>query len=101
MAGQIKVNTEQVEQIAGNIERLNGQLNDSLKNAQTTINNLKNTWEGQASDSTVSSFNEFAQKYFQNYYDIIDQYVKFLRQNVASGYFQTETANTNLADAFK
>ena len=101
MAGQIKVNTEQVEQIAGTIERLNGQLNDSLKNSQSTINNLKNTWEGQASDATVSSFNDFAEKYFQNYYDIIDQYVKFLRQNVAAGYFQTETANTNLADAFK
>jgi WXG100 family type VII secretion target len=101
MAGQIKVNTEQVEQIAGNIERLNGQLNDSLKNSQQTINNLKNTWEGQASDATISSFNEFAQKYFQNYYDIMDQYVKFLRQNIATGYFQTETANTNLADAFK
>jgi WXG100 family type VII secretion target len=101
MAGQIKVNTEQVEQIAGNIERLNNQLNDSLKNSQQTITNLKNSWEGQASDATISSFNEFAQKYFQNYYDVIDQYVKFLRQNVATGYFQTETANSNLADAFK
>ena len=101
MAGQIKVNTEQVEQIAGTIESLNSQLSDSLQNGQNTISNLQNTWEGQASEATIGAFNEFAQKYIKEYYDVIDQYVKFLRENVAAGYFQTETANTNLADAFK
>jgi WXG100 family type VII secretion target len=101
MAGQITVNTEQVAQIASTIEGLNQRLNDSLKNSQNNVNNLKNTWEGQASDATISSFNEFAAKYFQNYYDVIDQYVKFLRKNISEGYSQTETANTSLADAFK
>ena len=36
-----------------------------------------------------------------NYHDVIDQYVKFLRENVAQGYFETETSNTSLADSFK
>lgn len=101
MAGQIKVNTDQVAQIATNIENLNKKLNEQLTECQTTIKNLSNTWEGEAATSTISSFDEFAAKYFQNYYDIIDQYVKFLRTNVDAGYFETETANTTLADAFK
>ena len=42
-----------------------------------------------------------ATRYFQNYHDIIDAYVKFLRQNVAADYVTTETSNTNLAEAFK
>ncbi len=101
MAGQIRVNTEQVAQIANSIEGLNKKLNDELIESQTTIKNLTNTWEGEAANATVSAYNEFAAKYFDNYYKIIDNYVKFLRTNVETGYFDTETANTNLADAFK
>jgi len=101
MAGQIKVNTDQVGQIATTIEGLNKELKEKLENSKKIINDLGNTWEGEASQATISSFNEFASKYFQNYYDIIDNYVKFLRTNVDQGYFETETANTNLADSFK
>jgi WXG100 family type VII secretion target len=101
MAGQIKVNTDQVAQIASDIEGLNNKLREQLQSTQTTIKNLSSTWEGEASSATISSFEEFASKYFQNYYDIIDGYVKFLRTNVESGYFETETSNASLADAFK
>ncbi|OCA87675.1 hypothetical protein A8F94_07415 [Bacillus sp. FJAT-27225] len=101
MAGHIKVNTAQVADIANTIERLNTQLADELKTSQSTVKNLTNTWEGEAAQATVSSYDQFAAKFFQQYYDILDSYVKFLRMNVDQGYFETETANTNLADAFK
>ena len=101
MAGLIKVNTAQVGEIATTLEGLNTRLSEELKAGQTSIKNLANTWEGEAAQATVASFDEFSAKYFQNYYDIIDSYVKFLRVNVNQGYFETETVNTNLADAFK
>jgi WXG100 family type VII secretion target len=101
MAGAIRVDTAQVEQIASSIETLNKKLTDELTTGQSSIKALNNTWEGEAAQATIASFDEFAAKYFQNYYDIIDGYVKFLRLNVAQGYFDTETVNTNLADAFK
>ena len=102
MAGNsITINTEQVEQIANSIEELNTRLREELNNCKATIDNLENVWEGDASRETISSFDEFATKYFQNYEDIITQYVKFLRTNVAQGYFDTETQNIGLADAFK
>ncbi len=102
MAGNsIRVNTDQVAQIATNIENLNKRLTEELNNSKATIDQLANVWEGEAAQATISSFDEFASKYFQNYEDIITQYVTFLRTNVEQGYFETETANINLSDAFK
>ncbi|MBQ7186004.1 MAG: WXG100 family type VII secretion target [Ruminococcus sp.] len=102
MAGNsIKINTDEVEQIASDLERLNGKLEDTLNHSKQTINDLDDIWEGEAAQATISAYNSFAQTYFQTYKDVLDQYVKFLRQNVAKGYTDTETTNINLADAFK
>lgn len=102
MAGNsIRVNTDQVAQIATNLENLNARLTEELQSSKATIDQLANIWEGEAAQATISSFDEFAAKYFQNYEDIIKQYVQFLRTNVEQGYFDTETQNIGLADAFK
>lgn len=102
MAGNsIRVNTDQVAQIASNLESLNKRLTDELNNSKATVDQLANIWEGEAAQATISAFDEFAAKYFQNYEDVITQYVQFLRINVDAGYFETETANVGLADAFK
>ena len=102
MAGNsIRVNTDQVAQIASNIEGLNKRLTEELTNSKATIDQLANIWEGEAAQATISSFDEFAAKYFQNYEDVITQYVQFLRTNIEQGYFDTETQNFGLADAFK
>ncbi len=102
MAGNsVRVNTDQVAQIATNLENLNKRLTEELASSKATIDNLSNIWEGEAAQATISSFDEFAAKYFQNYEDIITQYVQFLRTNVEQGYFDTETQNIGLADAFK
>ena len=102
MAGNsIRVNTDQVAQIATNLENLNKRLTEELTNSKNTVDQLANIWEGEAAQATISSFDEFAAKYFQNYEDIITQYVQFLRTNIEQGYFDTETQNIGLADAFK
>ena len=102
MAGNsIRVSTDQVAQIATNIENLNKRLTEELTNSKATVDQLANVWEGEAAQATISAFYEFAAKYFQNYDDVITQYVQFLRTNVEQGYFETETQNISLADAFK
>lgn len=102
MAGNnMRVNTDQVLEIASNLESLNKKLTSNLQEGKSTIDGLSSIWEGEAAQETISSFDSFAAKYFQNYEDIITQYVRFLRDNVAQGYFDTETANVSLADAFK
>lgn len=102
MAGNsVKVSTDQVAQIASRLENLNKRLSEELRKSKATVDQLANIWSGEAARATISSFDEFAAKYFQVYEDTITQYVQFLRNNVDSGYFETETQNINLADAFK
>lgn len=97
----IKVNTDQVAAIATNIETLNGQLKDLLLESNQLMQKLSDTWSGEASTKTLENYNGFAKQFSDQYYQVIDQYVKFLRVNVDAGYFEVETANISLADAFK
>lgn len=97
----ITISTDEVASLASGIEALNQQLLDTLNESQETIKGLGGVWEGEAYQETLKVYNSFASKYFQNYHDVIDSYVKFLRSNVEAGYTQTETANVSLADSFK
>lgn len=101
MAGTIKISTDQVEAIATSVENSNKKLKTTLEESQTTIKSLTSTWQGEAAQATVGAYDSFAANFFQNYYDVIDAYVKFLRTNVSADYQATETSNTSLADAFK
>lgn len=49
MAGNsIRVNTDQVSQVATNIENLNKRLTEELTNGKATVDQLANIWEGEA-----------------------------------------------------
>ena len=62
MAGNsIRVNTDQVAQIASNLEGLNKKLTEELTNSKATVDQLANIWEGEAAQATISSFDEFAE----------------------------------------
>jgi WXG100 family type VII secretion target len=98
---QITLDSEQVLAIASQIESDNEQLQQLLNDSKASVDSLSAYWTGKAADETRSAYESFAGKYFQSYYDILNQYVKFLRTNVAAQYEQTEQANTQLADAFK
>ena len=101
MAGNsIRISTDSVNEIAATIERLNNELDQTLAESRHAIDRLNSVWQGEAAEATISSYNNFANNYFQNYKDIITQYVQFLRNNVAQGYVETETANVSLADSF-
>ena len=101
MSTRTVLNTEQVLAIAAQIESDNQELQNLLNQSKTTLDNLASSWTGTASDQTRASYDTFAGKYFQNYYDLLEQYVKFLRSNVAEQYSQTESNNAKLADLFK
>ena len=101
MATQITIDSEQVLGIASQIENDNQQLQQLLNDSKATVDSLSSYWTGKAADETRSSYESFASKFFQTYYDVLNQYVTFLRNNVAAQYEQTEQVNTQLADAFK
>lgn len=102
MAGtKITIDSEQVLAIASQLEADNKSLQELLNTSKATVDRLSAFWSGKAAEETRASYESFANKFFQQYYDILDQYVKFLRRNVAEQYTQTEEVNTKLADAFK
>ncbi|MCL2813454.1 MAG: WXG100 family type VII secretion target [Oscillospiraceae bacterium] len=97
----ITLSTQEVLGYASQIETDNGTLRDLLNESKSHLDSLATYWTGGASSATLDSYNTFANKYFQSYYEILDQYVKFLRANVAENYEETERVDTQLADAFK
>ena len=101
MSTQITLDSEQVLAIASQIENDNKELERLLGESKTTIDNLSSYWTGRAADETRASYDSFAGQFFQQYHDILEQYVKFLRTNVAEQYEQTEQSNVQLADAFR
>lgn len=98
MSTRTKIDSEQVIAIANQIESDNVTLQDLLKQSKATLDGLSSSWTGSAADQSRAAYDAFAGKYFQKYYDVLEQYVTYLRQNVSAGYDKTEVANTKLAD---
>ncbi|MBS7576546.1 MULTISPECIES: WXG100 family type VII secretion target [unclassified Enterococcus] len=98
MTDKMQVNTGQVNEIAGKIEGLNKQMLSLLEDSQQQMNQLADTWNGQAAESTIGAYNQFSKRYFQSYHDILASYVLFLRNNVAQSYEAIETENINLSE---
>ena len=69
---EIRISTEEVELSATTIETLNNKLNDKLLEAQNAIKALGATWQGLAYDATKSAFDNFAEKYFESYKELIE-----------------------------
>ena len=56
MAGNnVRVNTDQVSQIASNLERLNKRLTEELTNSKATVDALASIWEGEAAQTQLLS----------------------------------------------
>ena len=99
--GHLKVNTDAVDVAANNIKIYNMQMRDELNNVQTAITHLDNCWDGSAATAGIRKFNEIKSKFSDARYNVLDNYVNFLYQQVGKGYNQTEKANISLADQFK
>lgn len=95
------IDTNEVLAIAGRIESDNIQLRNLLDTSKARIDSLTSYWQGQAASATQDAYTDFANRFFQQYQDILQQYVTFLRRNVAEQYSETEVVNTQLSDAFK
>lgn len=100
MSTRTTLDTNEVLGIAGQIESDNKELQRLLNESKATLDSLGATWTGAAAEQTRAAYGTFATKFFQEYYDILEQYVKFLRSNVAEGYSDTEKKNVQLSDQF-
>lgn len=95
------VNTDEVTSLAGNIDTSNNNIANALDNVTSAMNRLKGSWNGAAGERAAALFNELNSRCIDVQRLAISDFANFLRQRVASGYEQVETANTKLSDAFK
>ena len=100
MSTRTTLDTNEVLSIAGQIESDNKELQRLLTESKTTLDGLSATWTGAAAEQTRAAYGTFAGKFFQEYYEVLDQYVKFLRSNVVDQYSDTENKNVQLSDQF-
>ena len=97
----LKVNAEQVIATANKIKNLNDQMRESFSNVQNAITKLDGSWNGSAATNAIGKFNSIKNSYCDARYNVVDNFVGFLYQQVGEGYTQTETVNISLADQFK
>mgnify|MGYP001161684225 CR=1 FL=1 len=95
------VNTDEVTSLAGNIDTSNNNITNALDNVTSAMNRLKGAWGGAAGEKAATLFNALNSGCIEVQRLAIADYANFLRQRVASGYEQVESANTALSDAFK
>lgn len=98
---KLKVNAEQVVATAMRIKNFNDQLRDDFNSVQDAITRLDGTWDSPAALNAINKFNAIKNSYCEARYNVVDNFVAFLHQQVGEGYTQTETANKSLADQFK
>lgn len=101
MADRIKVDTERVSSAAKQIAQYNRKIREDFSAVEAAMRALNNVWDGTASSQAMSAFHELKHAYDEPRYEVMNNYVTFLHQQVDPGYTQTENTNVSLADRFK
>ncbi|MCM3694301.1 WXG100 family type VII secretion target [Neobacillus niacini] len=101
MADVIKVDTRRVAAAAQNIANYNNRIRDDFSPVEAAMRTLNSAWDSTAAQQAMDSFYKIKSNFHEPRYTVMDNFVKFLQQQVDPGYTQTETVNTFLADLFK
>lgn len=97
---ELKVNTQLVHNAATALKTINNQISDGFQEVQNAVIKLDSAWDGSAAASSIGKFNEIKSKYPQARYNVIENYVDFLLEQVGEGYTQTEETNKSLSESF-
>lgn len=98
MAGLIKVDYGKFEQRATTLSKQNQTLLDELHTIKELINSLAGGWESNSAVEIREKITAMEPR-FEDYYNVVDNYVKFIR-NTAQAYEATEKTNTSNAEQF-
>lgn len=101
MANEMRLSSKDIEKIADDLNKANKDLKNELKETATVMKNLGKSWDSPAYKESNSAFAKFEEEYSSNYEKLINQYVKFLKENVSTGYKKTESQNREIASEYK
>lgn len=97
----IKVNTTAVLSAAGKISETNIRISNEFNNLESRVNSLHENWKGVAADHAVSEFSNIRNKFYEPRYKTINNFVRFMYDQVSTNYEDTESSVDSLADMFK
>ena len=97
----LKVNVDAVIGCANKIKGFNNEMNTNFSDVQSAMTRLDRCWDGSAATNAMTKFNSLKNTYCTARYNVLDNFVAFLYEQVGEGYTQTEDVNKALADAFK
>lgn len=96
---QIQVTASQLSDSKTQLNSLNSQLKSTIDDTDAIVRQLKNDWEGDASDAFQASYTSNSQKLVRAT-EGIQSFISAL-ENIISQYKQTEAANVNIANSMK
>lgn len=96
----LKINTDAVINTANKIKLSNTQMRDEFQDLERAIGRLDSAWESPASSIVIRKFYDIKSDFFYERYEVLDNFVKYLFQQIGEGYTDTENTNKSLADAF-
>lgn len=97
MAGRIEISTQVLRDTAETVRRLKESLNDTLKDANTTVQNLESTWDSDAGRRIREGMRSMESR-FEQYRNIVETYAAFL-ETTADEYDRIETDLTRNANS--
>lgn len=92
------VNYGNFESWASRLDAKNKQLDETLKEIESKINGLAGEWESNSGVSIREAISGMEPK-FNSYYEVVNNYVKFLK-NAAAEWKSTEATNDQNANQF-
>lgn len=97
--GQIIINYGNFDKHADSIDKKNRDMRKTLDDIQAKINSLKGDWESNSAETIRQKITNMTSR-FENYQQVVNSYVKFIR-NAASQSKNTENAINSNASQFK
>ena len=98
MAELTSINPEEIEATAQSIKTQNNKIRETLENTASAIRSLQSTWTGEAAEETQQAYKQFADRYFDRYEQILNDYVEFLQDTAAEEWRKTNLNAKKQAD---
>lgn len=87
---RMTVDTAVIKETELTIRRQNERLTEILNDSKKTIDALKGEWTGEAADTTIGAYDQFAAKFFEEYQRMLNNYADFLKVAAGEGYESAE-----------
>ena len=97
----LRIATNEVRVASAEILRCGNDLHSQLSNIRTQMNQTSATWQSQAADAIRENFVSTADRFFNKYREIIEEYSRFLDVTVSKSYEELEQQLTGNANRFE